>query len=99
MTGKDFAVKNAWRNTLIAEKKRKRIDILDADITEAAKKAKDAVKLLRETISMNSSFELVEWITAFHVLTASAFYQTGSTYEDYCEHMEQAKALSKPVWD
>ncbi len=70
-----------------------------AEVEEATEKTKKAVQILRETISLNTSVRFEDWVTAFHVLIASAFYQSEASYKYYCQHMEEARKQSKSMWD
>ncbi len=95
MMGKDFAVKNAWRNTLTTEIKRKKKDELE----ESIKETKLALKILKETIELNDPPCLKSWLAAFHVMIAASFSMMNMTYKDYCDHMEHCKQESKHMWE
>ena len=95
MMGKDFAVKNAWRNTLTTEKRTKTKN----EIEEQLKETKMALKILKETMELNDAPSLKAWLCAFHSMIAVTFSMRGLTYQDYCEHMEVCKRESKSMWE
>ena len=69
------------------------------EIEEAAEKTKKAVEILKETMALNSSVRLEDWVTAFHIIIAISFHAAEASYKDYSNHLEEARRTSKPLWD
>lgn len=55
--------------------------------------------ILKETIELNQPIADVSWIASIHLLVGHMLKEKGASYKIYCDHMDQSKKISKPLWD